>query len=68
MFWSVLLIDAIFLIFLFVGPDIIKDDKDMALKYRKKKMQAAAQVEAMDKEQTESSSSGHQVQLPFSFS
>ncbi|RCV43393.1 hypothetical protein SETIT_9G290800v2 [Setaria italica] len=43
------------------GPDIIKDDKDMALKYRKKKMQAAAQVEAVDKEQTESSSSGHQV-------
>jgi arginine exporter protein ArgO len=51
MFWSVLLIDAIFLNYLLVGPDIIKDDKDMASKYQKKK-QAAAQVEASDKEQT----------------
>jgi hypothetical protein len=59
-FWSVLLIDAIFLNYLLVGPDIIKDDKDMVSKYQKK-MQAAAQVEASDKEQTESSSSGHQV-------
>jgi hypothetical protein len=32
----------------------------MASKYQKKK-QEAAQVEASDKEQTESSSSGHQV-------
>jgi hypothetical protein len=58
-FWSVLLIDAIFLNYLLVGPDIIKDDKDMVSKYQKK-MQAA-QVEASDKEQTEWSSSGHQV-------
>jgi hypothetical protein len=60
MFWSVLLIDAIFRNYLLVGPNIIKDDKDMASKYQKK-MQTAAQVEASDKEQIESSSSGHQV-------
>jgi hypothetical protein len=46
---------------------IIKDDKHMASKYQKKK-QEAAQVEASDKEQTESSSSGHQVWHPYPFS